>query len=278
MRGKLGLLLFLSAVLIVGGCGGTSSDQSSSLTFEMAVLQDNGAYTIYGIVYNDVDGDGIMNDAAGGVAGAMVTLIGTGLFETTGSDGLFDFHVSEAGAYTVHMTEPLGYFPTNGNEIGVLVEGEYGPVEFGLQLVDEVPIVDVKPGSDVNPLNLKSNGVLPVAICGSADFDVRLIDPTSLDLNGVEPLRWSYEDVCGSDDMAMDPDMPEMNGDDEEMPDGYEDMTLKFSTQEIVAWIIAEFGDVARNDIVTLTMTGKLMDVDGTIISGEETVRIVQVP
>ena len=270
MRGKLGLLLFLSAVLIVGGCGGTSSDQSSTLTFEMAVLQDNGAYTIYGIVYNDVDGDGIMNDAAGGVAGAVVTLIGTGLFETTGSDGLFDFHVSEAGAYTVHMTEPLGYFPTNGNEIGVLVEGEYGPVEFGLQLVDEVQIVDVKPGSDVNPLNLKSNGVLPMAICGSETFEVAQIDTDSLLLEDVPALRWSYENVCGPDDMSMDPDM---NGDDEEMPDEYEDMTLKFSTQDIAD----SLGDgLRRGDIVKLTMTGKLLDE--TLISGEEMVWIVQVP
>jgi hypothetical protein len=55
-------------------------------------------------------------------------------------------------------------------------------------------------------------------------------------------------------------------------------LTLKFSTPKIAAQIITEFGDVARNDIVTLTMTGKLTDVDGTIISGEETVRIVQVP
>ncbi len=36
-------------------------------------------------------------------------------------------------------------------------------------------------------------GVLPVAILGSADFDVSEIDISSLLLEGVAPLRGNYE-------------------------------------------------------------------------------------
>jgi hypothetical protein len=44
--------------------------------------------------------------------------------------------------------------------------------------IDEVSNVeiDVKPGSDVNPLNLNGNGVVPIAILGSASMEVTQID------------------------------------------------------------------------------------------------------
>lgn len=63
-----------------------------------------------------------------------------------------------------------------------------------------------------------------------------------------------------------------MNSDNGEMPDGHLDINVKFSTQEIAATL----GDVTRGDVVTLTMDGFLSD--GSPISGEETVWIVQVP
>jgi hypothetical protein len=34
-------------------------------------------------------------------------------------------------------------------------------------------LIDIKPGSDVNPINLESSRVIPVAILGSPDFSVR---------------------------------------------------------------------------------------------------------
>ena len=52
--------------------------------------------------------------------------------------------------------------------------------------------IDIKPGSDPSSVNCKANkkgdinGVVPVAIFGTADFDVSTIDLSSLELNGVE--------------------------------------------------------------------------------------------
>ncbi|UCC32852.1 MAG: hypothetical protein JSW53_03360, partial [Candidatus Bathyarchaeota archaeon] len=75
-----------------------------------------------------------------------------------------------------------------------------------LQKVTIIPVisvyVDVKPASWPNPLQLEIKGVLPVAICGTEDFDVTTVDPETVQLTleglgvGVAPLRWSYEDVA----------------------------------------------------------------------------------
>ncbi len=54
--------------------------------------------------------------------------------------------------------------------------------------------VDIKPQSCPNPLNVKTKGVLPVAILGT-DLDVRNIDISTLRFNGVAPVRSGFEDV-----------------------------------------------------------------------------------
>jgi hypothetical protein len=109
--------------------------------------------------------------------------------------------------------------------------------------------VDIKPGSCPNPLNVKSSGVLPVAILGTADFDVTTIDATSIRLAGVSPLRSSIEDVAG----------PAIDSNDcnctEDGPDGFPDLTLKFKTRDIVEAI----GDVNYGDTLTLKLTGVLI-------------------
>jgi hypothetical protein len=70
------------------------------------------------------------------------------------------------------------------------------------EVFDPEVFVDIKPGSCPNPFNVKSKGVLPVAILGAEDFDVTMIDPSEILLSrdgieeGVPPLRWSYEDVA----------------------------------------------------------------------------------
>lgn len=50
-----------------------------------------------------------------------------------------------------------------------------------------VAVIDIKPGSCPNPLNVKDKGALPVAVLRSKDFDVFNIDPASIRLEGVAP-------------------------------------------------------------------------------------------
>jgi hypothetical protein len=138
--------------------------------------------------------------------------------------------------------------------------------------------VDIHPTSCPNPLNVGGKGVMPVAILGTADFDITQIDPSSILLInanliepvGVSPLRWAMEDVAA----------PYVPGDEEpcyacteEGPDGYLDLTLKFSMAEIVTAI----GDVSDGDCLILTLTGNLMEeAGGTAITGEDVVRIIK--
>ncbi|HEY93673.1 MAG TPA: hypothetical protein G4O15_01885 [Dehalococcoidia bacterium] len=65
-------------------------------------------------------------------------------------------------------------------------------------------VIDIKPGSDPNPFNVKSKGKIAVALLGTAELDVMTVDPESLVLvnpeyafpagPSVSPLRCSLED------------------------------------------------------------------------------------
>lgn len=89
--------------------------------------------------------------------------------------------------------------PNWQDQIRVITQGNCEPEEPDVLEVQ----IDVKPNSDPSCFNSNGKGRIPVAILGSADFDVRLIDVASLELDGapVSPrknnpnkLRAGYED------------------------------------------------------------------------------------
>jgi hypothetical protein len=130
--------------------------------------------------------------------------------------------------------------------------------------------LDIKPGSCPNPLNLKSKGVLPVAILGTEDFDVTTIDPVTILLTregyeGVAPLRWAYEDVATPFDGELC-ECHDLNG------DGYLDLTLKFKMQELVETLY--LGEI-KGETISLTIIGNLKEEAGsTPIRGSDCVRV----
>jgi hypothetical protein len=149
---------------------------------------------------------------------------------------------------------------------------------------------DIKPTSCPNPLNVKMdrfentapegedidvllkpnpgikkpNAVLPVAILGTEEFDVATVDPATVILEGVSPIRWSYEDVSTPVGEGAEECECTTWG-----PDGYMDMTLKFRSSEIVAAI----GEVEDGDIIVLTIAGMLFD--STAFHGTDCVIII---
>jgi len=128
----------------------------------------------------------------------------------------------------------------------------------------EQVFIDIKPQSCPNPVNIKSKGVLPVAVLGTEDFDVTAIDPASIRLEGIAPIRSSVEDVS----------TPYVNPQDEcdctiEGEDGFADLTLKFDTQEIVGVI----GEVTDGETLVLTLTGELFD--GISIEGKDCIIVL---
>lgn len=109
--------------------------------------------------------------------------------------------------------------------------------------------IDVRPGSDDNPLNPGSHGLLPVALLGRAGFDALQIDTESVrfGVSGIEavPARSHAEDVNG---------------------DGFMDLVLHFATQSL--GLGAE-----TTSPLTLELTGQTLD--GQAIAGEDVVRVV---
>jgi hypothetical protein len=146
--------------------------------------------------------------------------------------------------------------------VGSRIQGQDGSQDTVLTVA-----LDVKPESCPNPLNTRSRGVLPVAILGSEEFEVSEIDPTSLLLEGVRPTRSKLEDVAAP--VPFTGAIIECTDCTEEGPDGLEDLTLKFDTQDLVAAL----GEVADGEARILTLTGNLKpEFGGTPISGVDVV------
>jgi hypothetical protein len=124
--------------------------------------------------------------------------------------------------------------------------------------------LDIKPQSCPNPFNTKNKGVLPIAILGTEDFDVMTVDPATVLLEGVSPLRWEFKDVSRPVDFRED--TCDCTTD---TADGYMDLTLKFDHQEV----FAALGEVTDREVRILTLTG--MTFDSTEIEGKDCIIII---
>ncbi len=127
--------------------------------------------------------------------------------------------------------------------------------------------VDIKPQSCPNPINVGAQGVLPVAILGTASFDVTTVDPSSVKLQDVPALRSALEDVTTPFTGTL------MNATDctTAGPDGFTDLLLSFDNQAVSAAL----GPVTDGQVLILTLTGKLLpQFGGTAITGQDVVII----
>ena len=138
--------------------------------------------------------------------------------------------------------------------------------------------IDIKPGSCPNAFNVKlfefaregmpkKGGVLPVALLGDAGFDVNDVDVTTLALEGVAPL-----DQGGGpkvDDVATPVGDNANCNCAEDGPDGFDDLKMKFSAQQIAAAI----PQGQPGDDLMLTLTGELLD--GTPFEAKDCIHFV---
>jgi len=108
--------------------------------------------------------------------------------------------------------------------------------------VDQLVVsVDIRPGSSSNPLNIKSKGVLPVAVLGAEELDVRPVDVDTIRLEGIASIRHAFDDI-GSD--------------------GFEDLMLKFSTKAIVE-VLGVVEDGERVELALAEQTAAGVDFQG---------------
>jgi len=115
--------------------------------------------------------------------------------------------------------------------------------------------IDIKPHSDPNCFNIKyqtgdGHGVIPVAILGSANFDVLDIDVTTLMFETLDVrVRGKRGPLCSIEDPNKD---------------SFPDLVCHFQGDGAIPWTGG--GDIA-------TVTGELLD--GTPIEGTDSICIV---
>jgi hypothetical protein len=147
-----------------------------------------------------------------------------------------------------------------GGQTQVLDPGQ----SFDLIEVD----LDLKPGSCPNPHSVKARGVVPLAILGTEELDVHTIDPETLRLAGVAPLRWAIRDVASPPEIAIGKQdcFTDCTTAGE---DGFDDLTVKVDSRELTQAL----GDVEDGECVVLTITGNLKEeFAGTALYGEDVV------
>ena len=110
--------------------------------------------------------------------------------------------------------------------------------------------IDIKPGSDPNPINPGSNGLIPVAIFSTDDFAATTVIPVSVEINGATvPMRGKSGKF-----MAHEEDLNE---------DGLPDLVVQVEIEGL--------GEIGDDGVVKLT--GET--TDGVSIEGYDVVVIV---
>lgn len=200
------------------------------------------------------------------------------IFRTNKTDGSVLSSFTSAGS----RTEDLECDPLTFGDLGLDVmwskdafdnhlfafEIPAGECGFGGDTSSIEVALDIKPTSCPNPINCKSKGLVPVAILGTASLDVTEIDPASVRLMGVVPLRTALQDVAA----PFVPFIGKTKCTDctTQGPDGFLDLTLKFDT----AALLQAIGPAADRACLVLTLTGNLREeFGGTPIVGEDVMR-----
>jgi len=183
-----------------------------------------------------------------------------------------DLAIPFTGDFEVTYTVPEGT-EAGVNEFDVCLIGdgaEYARQHVTITVATTIQVaLDIQPTGCPNPINRGSNGIVPAAILGFEGFDVTNIDPSTIRLEGIAPVKWSLEDVAGLyypfKDKVIDKMSCNTSG-----PDGFADLTLKFDNRAVSA-LLAGY---QRGDLVKLHVTGELLD--GTLIEGEDIIIIVK--
>ncbi|MDL1984612.1 MAG: hypothetical protein LWX54_10580 [Deltaproteobacteria bacterium] len=197
---------------------------------------------------------GQVTDPWGGVGNIVIELYdssGTTLLDTRNTclTGYYLFENIPVGEYQVHIVKPDDHRVDAETKPANLIDQSIVEVDFYLIKQLEVEI-DIKPGSELNHINLSSAGVIPVAILSSENFDATTVDPDTVTLAGAAVK------IIGQGDSALVRE-DDVNGDE---------------LVDLVCYVItAEFMIETGESIAELEAS----TFDGTLIHGEDNVVIV---
>jgi len=148
-----------------------------------------GAYVGWGIdvanggmvnVYGGEIGDGFFITLFSGKPSPVVTVYGTNFaLDSVPLDPLAEQFVTDSSGYGV-----LTGFYGNGNPIYLAFSSKVPIYLRPPGSPDTEIVIDIKPGNNQNNINLKSKGVVPVAILSTDDFDATSIPADTIFLAG----------------------------------------------------------------------------------------------
>jgi len=173
---------------------------------------DDASFTL---VVNNVAPDAAASGPASTLIGESVTIT-LGATDASSADQAagFDYDIDWDGNGTVDQTvsglngTTVNHTFTSGGSTTVIVTatdkdgGESDPVNFEINVIQPVDL-DVKPGNSQNKVNAKSQGVVPVAIYTTADFDAANVDGSSVQLAGVSANHFALEDIDNDGDLDL---------------------------------------------------------------------------
>ncbi|TSD02481.1 MAG: hypothetical protein Athens071424_3 [Parcubacteria group bacterium Athens0714_24] len=173
------------------------------------------------------------------------------------TDGQYDIQIIGTGAGNYSLNSDI--YDSDGNSHFQTITGNTQPnliTDYSLNLTNGKPgeivipvSIDIKPGTYPNSINLGSNGVIPVAIFGSAALDVKNINIPTIRLGSASvKLKGNGQSVFNYSDLNTD---------------GFIDVVVKISTETF---------SLSSTDITT-NLEGKLQN--GITIRGSDSVRIV---
>lgn len=177
---------------------------------------------------------------------------------------------ANSGALSIEVG--LGAAPSMSFQTLWQIEGVQ-PAQFDIMqvLIEDIGIVtasvDIKPGGCPNPMNTGANGTFPVAIVGTADFDVTKVDDATVTLNLVPQGPQMPSDADVSTPYGGVPtDCMDCNASG---ADGMLDATYYFNNQLIVGTL----GIVQTGDCIPLIVRGRFAN-SGLYFEGQDVVRI----
>ncbi len=164
-----------------------------------------------------------------------------------------EFMADDGRIATVNLTEGNGllFDPTtfviaapenNSESVVIVMDGAEITIEPGGSSNEKRVEIDIKPGSYPNSINLKSKGVVSVAVLTTDNFNAGDVDPNTVDFANASPVRWTIEDVDGDNDL---------------------DTLYKFKTQDLIL----------DENSTEANLKGETFE--GTSIEGSDTVKIV---
>ena len=120
------------------------------------------------------------------------------------------FVLSATGYETLDFPGAAGWTHARGiNSLGDIV-GDYRDSSgrhhafLATKISTATPvIVDIKPGSATNPINLNANGVVPIAVLTTADFNAAWIDITSVRFANAPASHAAWEDIDFDGDLDL---------------------------------------------------------------------------